>query len=445
MARFRKALLSLGAVSRKSATRDPEASERFLSSLPSLNDELSFLRSRPERRATQNATALSDPLPALPALPALPKGSVESTPYGSHYVVREAFPDDHFHGKVRLGRFSSANLERLMALMQETPCGSTHEQVVFLDTETTGMQGGTGMCPFLVGVGYFEGDEFQMVQYFIRDFDEEPAMLHSLGEFLKRFRLVITYNGAAFDVPLLETRFTLARQENPFAGLAHFDMLFPARRLWRNGHGSCRLAALERELLSFVRGNDDVPGAMIPRVYFDYLQRQYSRALNGVFKHNVHDVVSLAALTIHACDRVTSEPAPLDEPLDLYSLAHLLDDSSEWRRSIDLYEMAQAGDLPEPFRSKTLETLCVLYRRNGDLDRSYSMCTQLMAAEEFSLIGYEGAAIYFERSKGDPESALCVLEEGLRRLEHDAGRKRPRIILHARWQRLQQRVLKGIL
>lgn len=435
MAPFRKALLNLGAVRMKPAIRKPQAPDRLL---PSLQNELAFLRSRPDSRAA-NTAASSEPLPGLPY------GFIESTPNGSHYVVRAAFPDDHFHGKVGLGRFSSADLGRLMSLMQEAPCAATHEQVLFLDTETTGIQGGTGMCPFLVGVGYFEGHEFQMVQYFIRDFDEEPAMLHSLGELLKRFRLVITYNGAAFDVPLLETRFTLARQENPFAGMAHFDMLFPARRLWRNGHGSCRLAALERELLSFLRGNDDVPGAMIPRVYFDYLQHQHSPLLNGVFTHNVHDVVSLAALTIHACDRVTSEPAPLDEPLDLYSLAHLLDDSTEWRRSIDLYEMAQAGDLSEPFRSKTLEALSVLYRRVGDLDRSFSVCTKLMAEEEFSLIGYEGAAIYFERTRGDVESALCVVEEGLRKLEQAADRKRPKIILHARWQRLQQRALKGIL
>ena len=101
-------------------------------------------------------------------------------------------------------------------------------------------------------------------------------MLYALGELMARFDMVVTYNGAAFDIPLLEARFTLARLDTPFTGITHLDLLFSARRLWRNGHGSCRLIALEREMISFMRG-PDVPGSMIPRVYFDYLQHKPAR------------------------------------------------------------------------------------------------------------------------------------------------------------------------
>jgi uncharacterized protein YprB with RNaseH-like and TPR domain len=281
----------------------------------------------------------------------LPPGDVESTPLGSHYAVRAVYSHDYFHGKVRLSRFSSADLECLMALMREKGRATERERIIFLDTETTGAQGGAGICPFLVGVAYFTGDDLHMLQYFIRDFDEEPSMLHALGDLLGRFDLVVTYNGAAFDLPLLESRFTLARLDNFLLNMSHFDLLFTARRLWRNGHGSCRLIALEREMLSFLRGRD-IPGSMIPRVYFDYLRRRPAATLPGVFTHNVHDVVSLAALTVHACDRVTLEPAPLDDPLDLYSLARVIEKSGDWRRSIRLYEMALAGGLPESFREK---------------------------------------------------------------------------------------------
>src|SRR5207244_4337732 len=119
-------------------------------------------------------------------------------------------------------------------------------------------------------------------------------MLLALTQLLERFKLVITYNGAAFDIPLLETRFTLARLDSPFHSakrkrdsaqperMSHFDLLFTARRLWRNGHGSCRLVALEREMISFMRG-PDVPGAMIPRTYFDYLQQRPSATFRSVF------------------------------------------------------------------------------------------------------------------------------------------------------------------
>jgi uncharacterized protein YprB with RNaseH-like and TPR domain len=366
----------------------------------------------------------------------LPPGAVETTPLGSHYTIRVAHPHDYFHGKVRLSRLSPADLETFVALMHGTSHVPSRDRIVFLDTETTGVQSGAGICPFLVGLGYFEGDEFHTLQYFIRDFDEEPSMLYALGELMARFGLIVTYNGATFDIPLLDARFTLARLDSPFKGMPHLDLLVSARRLWRNGHGSCRLVALEREVLSFMRG-PDVPGSMIPRAYFDYLHHKAAPALKGVFSHNVYDVVSLAALTIHACDRVILEPAVLDDPLDLYSLARILQNSRSWVRSVRLYEMALSGGLPEPARQKALENLSIVYRRMGNHERSREMCSELMAYAEFSMTAYESAAIYYERVAGDVESALKIVEEGLRR----ADSKRRREMLQARWDRLQQKVM----
>ena len=366
----------------------------------------------------------------------LPAGDVRSNALGSHYLIRTAYAEDYFHGKVRLSRFSTTDLQCLLNLMRVKGSVPSRDRIVFLDTETTGIQGGAGMCPFLVGVGNFAGGEFQMTQYFIRDFDEEPSMLHALAERLQHFELIVTYNGAAFDLPLLETRFTLARMENPFESMSHFDLLFTARKLWRNGHGSCRLVALENELLSFLRG-PDIPGALIPRAYFDYLQRRPAPALESIFTHNVHDVVSLAALTVHACDRVTFEPAALDEPLDLYSLGRVLDGTADWRRSVQLYEMACRGELPDSIRLKAMENLAVLYRRAGEYERSREICEELMRHRQFSMVGYEGAAIYFERVARDCESAQRVIEEGLARAET----KRWKALLQARWDRLQQKTL----
>jgi uncharacterized protein YprB with RNaseH-like and TPR domain len=367
----------------------------------------------------------------------LPPGEIQATRLGSHYVIRASYPHDHFHGRVRLNRLSSADLESLIHLMGEKAAVPHRNRIVFLDTETTGMHGGTGMCPFLVGLGYLEDDDFQMVQFFIRDFDEEPSMLLALAELLRRFELVITYNGAAFDIPLLETRFTLARLENPFAAMPHFDLLVTARRLWRNGHGSCRLAALERELVAFMRG-PDIPGAMIPRAYFDYLRRRPSVTLRSVFTHNVDDVLSLAALTVHACDRVNFEPAALDNPMDLYSLGRVFENSSDWRRSIRLYEMALTGGIDGPARQKVLENLVVLYRRTGEHERALHICSELMNSPDFSLVGYEGSAIYAERVARDYESALSTLEKALARAESPRVRK----VLQARWDRLRQKIIR---
>jgi len=385
----------------------------------SIREQLGFLRAGPATIAN-----------------ILPPGEVHSNALGSHYYIHKAYPEDYFHGKVRVSRLSSPDLEFLIKLMRQKGSVPDRDRIVFLDTETTGIQGGTGICPFLVGIGFFEGGEFQMVQYFIRDFDEEPSMLLALSNAMQRFDLIVTYNGAAFDIPLLETRFTLARLDNPFACMPHFDLLFTARKLWRNGHGSCRLVALESEMISFLRG-PDVPGALIPRAYFDYLQRRPAPALQSVFTHNVHDVVSLAALTVHACDRVTLEPAALDDPLDLYSLARVLEGSADWRHAIKLYDMALRGEMPEPIRRKTLESLAIVCRRAGEHERTRDICLELMQFAEFSMVGYEGAAIYYERVDRNLEAALRVVEEALTRVESNRWKS----LLQSRWNRLQQKII----
>jgi len=253
--------------------------------------------------------------------------------------------------------------------------------------------------------------------------------------------MVVTYNGATFDIPLLETRFTLAKLPSPFSTMSHLDLLTSARRLWRAGHGSCRLVALEKEITSFLRG-PDVPGAMIPRAYFEFLRRGANQTLQMVFKHNVHDVVSLLALTIAACDRITREPVRLDDPGDLYSLGRLLENSQEWRRSVHLYELALAGGLPPLLRLKVMEHLIVLHRRAGDHERSLALCEQLITGDDFSLAAYEGAAIYHERIAGDNARALEVVEGALVRIGTGSYHERQRTLLKSRWTRLHQKVLR---
>jgi len=418
---FAKALRGLKPPRKIGAEAAPTSPASYDAQLFSLREQLQFLKSGQIRMACTT----------------LPEGEIHSNHLGSHYVMHSVYPEDYFHGRVRLSRFCSAELSSLMMLVRAKGTVPPRDRIVFLDTETTGIQGGTGICPFLVGIGFFVDSEFHMIQYFIRDFDEEPSMLLALAERLNRFELAVTYNGAAFDIPLLETRFTLARMDSPFREMSHFDLLFTARKLWRNGHGSCRLVALENELISFFRG-PDIPGAMIPRAYFDYLQRRPAPALQAVFTHNCQDVISLAALTVHAADRVNFEPAALDEPLDLFSLARMLESSADWQRAIRLYEMALDGGLPDEFHTKALENVAILYRRAGQHERSLAVCKQLLRCSEFSMVGHEGAAIYYERVAQNYEAAVSVLEAGLVR----ATKNRWKRILQMRWDRLQQKRLE---
>jgi uncharacterized protein len=390
----------------------------------SLARQLSFLKSR---------------LPFLLPEPSSIEGDEEITELGRHLVIRNSYDDAQYHGKVRLARFALADLQRFVTVMKHKATAADRDGIVFLDTETTGLQGGTGMVPFLVGLGFFQGDTFHTAQYFIRDFDEEPSMLLALGEFLRRFNLLITYNGMAFDVPLLETRFTMARLNSPLTNLPHLDLLPGARRLWRNGHGSCRLVALEQKIVAFLRG-PDIPGGMIPQTYFDFLQGKGVAVMAKVLKHNFHDIVSLAALTVCACDRVSGDPAELDDPLDLYSLARVMEHTTEWKRALDLYEMALRGDLPQPFLVKASENLAVLSRRAGNHERALSLCEDLMNHSDFSMVGYESAAIHYERREGDAHRALEIVERALDRLKDaPAANRRWLAALQSRRDRLMEK------
>jgi len=390
----------------------------------SLARQLSFLKAR-----------------LLPQEPASIGGDEETTTLGRHLILRSSCDEHHYHGKIRVGRLSIADLQRFLSLMKHKANVTERDSIVFLDTETTGIHGGTGMVPFLVGVGFYQGETFHTAQYFIRDFDEEPSMLLALSKLLERFKLLVTYNGATFDVPLLETRFTLAKLDSPFEGMEHLDLLPGARRLWRNGHGSCRLVALEQKIVSFLRG-PDIPGSMIPKAYFDFLQGRGVSVMASVLKHNLHDIVSLVALTVCATDRTAADPAAFDEPLDLYSLARVMENTAEWKRAAQLYEMAMSAGLPEPFMIRTQESLVVLLRRLGEHARSLALCEKLMEAPVFSMVGHEGAAVHHERIGGVPLRALEVVERALMRLEGAVENKRWVASLHARRERLRQKVLQ---
>ena len=367
----------------------------------------------------------------------LPDGVEQKTPFGTHFVSRTCYDAGHYHGKVRLDRFSCSDLEFLVSMMRQEVRIPERDAIVFLDTETTGIQGGTGTCPFLVGLGFFEGDAWHIQQFFIRDFDEEQSMLHALQEQLSRFRLVVTYNGASFDIPLLESRFVLARLDSPFEMMMHLDLLTSSRRLWRNGYGSCRLTALEARVASFMRG-PDVPGSAIPRAYFDYLRGKYSPVLRGVFTHNTHDIASLAALTVCACDAITAPPAEFDDPLNVFSIAKILEHTSEWKKAAAFYEKAAGGGLPSPLERKAKESLILLCRRAGEHERSLALCEELIPAPDFSFIAYEGAAMYHERIGRNHARALEIVEGALSRLDDRSPSKRWRSSLLARRDRLRQ-------
>ncbi len=253
--------------------------------MPSLDDLRRVIRRIETRRPPCHAAA-----PVQEVL----GGELHDTGEGQILVVRREFPLSHCHGRQLLGAAFEAPLDLLGAVARMDAPPTDARGLLFLDTETTGLAGGTGTYAFLVGAGWLEDERLVLAQYFMRDLDEEGALLAALAPLFERASGVVTFNGAGFDLPLLETRFVLARRRWP-ATLPHLDLLRPSRRVWTGHFADCRLATLEREVLGLERP-DDVPGALIPGLYFDYLRSRRAAPLVRVFEHNRDDVLSLVGL-----------------------------------------------------------------------------------------------------------------------------------------------------
>lgn len=171
------------------------------------------------------------------------------------------------------------------------------ERLLHFDTETTGLAGGTGTRAFVIGAADWVGDGLRIRQLMITTMAAEAAMLEAFAQWLAPETVLVSYNGRCYDAPLLATRYRLARQANPLAGLAHADLLFPVRRRFRGEWENCRLATVERNWLRVLR-EDDLPGSEAPRAWLDYLRGGSARDLRRVLHHNDRDLVSLGELCL---------------------------------------------------------------------------------------------------------------------------------------------------
>ena len=172
------------------------------------------------------------------------------------------------------------------------------DNLLFFDTETTGLSGGTGTRAFMVGASDFVPGGLRVRQLLITHLSAEPAMLRAFAGWLGEDTRLVSYNGRCYDAPLLAARYRLARQGMPLAGIEHLDLLFPTRRRYRGVWENCRLATIERHALGIVR-EDDLPGSEAPGAWLQYLRGGDAGLLRRVLQHNFQDVVTLAHLLLH--------------------------------------------------------------------------------------------------------------------------------------------------
>jgi uncharacterized protein YprB with RNaseH-like and TPR domain len=291
---------------------------------------------------------------------------------------------------------------------------------VFLDLETTGLSGGTGTVPFLVGLAYYRDERFRVTQFFLDEMGEEAGLIGELTRFIQDmgFKSLVTYNGKAYDLPLIETRFALHRAACPLRGLPHLDFLFSARSLWKHKYESCTLFNLARQIVQAER-SEDIPGGEIPLRYFQYIRSGDFSLIEPILYHNQEDLLSLLGLVVAGAilverNREASARGEADA-MDLYGVARLFERAGDTTTSAALLEKALAGGrgLSAETSQMARKKLSRHFKRNKDWDKALPFWQGIAAGETVDCDCFRELSMYFEHTAKDYEEALRVATEGL--------------------------------
>jgi len=340
--------------------------------------------------------------------------TVQRNRFGEHLVIRRWFatPEQCLHaGDARAQQALSLLLSENAAAQKQNlkkrraPCDAAlaadPSQWLFLDTETTGLVGGSGTYAFLVGLAWWDSGGIQLEQLFMRDFGEEHSLLLALDERLAERRVLVTFNGKSFDWPLLETRFRMTRSIAPRTPATHLDFLHPARQLWRPRLSSVRLSELERHVLHVSPGSKldwtrdgDMNSGDIPEAYFSFVRGGLCAPLVPVFQHNQMDLRGLAALAGHILEilagpqesdgaAVGGENISLGEneahrSLDMYGLSRLLKQRGEHGRARKVSQAALTAGLPAEHDRAARRDLARFAKRAGDFPGAVELWESLL-------------------------------------------------------------------
>ncbi len=381
-------------------------------------EQLNYLRARMALIDRKYATA-----PAAPPPPVEPErdhveewlsGEEIENAGGKHYVSYRAWERHRRHGSMDISTLQELPDDLLGAVSEGTVPPSPPGRWCFLDTETTGLAGGSGTYAFLIGVGWVDETGFRLKQYFLREPGEEASALEALEEQLSRFDVMVTYNGKSYDQPLLETRFRMARRRPPFDRLAHMDLLHGSRRLWKLRFDSCRLMELEHQILGVER-QGDVPGELIPYLYFDYLRKGEILRLVPVFHHNAIDVLTLACLTaiVPYAFRDPRE-AKLVHGAEMLGLARWLWKAERHQEALDWMRQAVERRLPDALLFRAHWDMAQLERKLNRPDAALAAYVNLAASRNaFQAQALEELAKHYEHRERNYAMALEFTRQAL--------------------------------
>ncbi|HXQ27004.1 MAG TPA: ribonuclease H-like domain-containing protein [Candidatus Acidoferrales bacterium] len=380
-----------------------------------------FARLAALRPARKSGISLDDrPRGTVPEIPEgagrlaeLLGAAPQTNRFGEHLALRRWFSDP-IGGEPNLcapdDKLDAAAL-RLLA-PGAADCVSDPREWLFLDTETTGLAGGTGTYPFLIGIAWWDAGGLEVEQFFMREQSEEHSLLVALAERMAERRVLVTFNGKSFDWPLLETRYRMTRTINAPVPRAHLDFLHPARNLWRLRIGSVRLAELERQILGWNRGTD-VMSEMIPSIYFDYLRGGPAEPLIPIFHHNQMDLRGLAALATRVLSLLGDPETHGQDALELFGVSRICERRGEAARARSLYQRSIASTLPPETDRAARRSLARLAKREGDHELARELWNGMLGNSREGLEAYEQLAIHYEHRAREPHRAAALAREAL--------------------------------
>ena len=272
------------------------------------------------------------------------------------------------------------------------------QDLLFIDTETTGLSGGAGTLAFLVGLAYVEDDRVIVEQRLLHDFPDESEMLVWLTGHLTRCRTLISYNGKAFDMPLLESR-RITNRFAPWPAAEHLDLLFITRRLYGRRLDDCSLKSIERSVLDLHR-TEDIPSHLIPDAYFRFVRDRDDSRISGIIDHNRQDLLSLVGILKEALDRVEEETL-IEHQVDIFSLGMHLEKIGDTVGAIDSYRRARAEGRGST-RYRSSHRLATLLRKVGDREGAAGVWESLIREyPSHGPVAYEEFAKHLEHGTGD--------------------------------------------
>lgn len=368
---------------------------------------------------------------------------------GEYLCAEYHYPLTHFHGRFHLGALRCENLQALCGVLKDQAllCPAELRSLLFMDTETTGLHGGTGTYAFMIGLGYFTEDEFVLCQYMMEDYHQELALLAAVDEKIQEHTHLVTFNGKTFDWPLLESRFTFHRMRGGRRPV-HVDLLHPARRYYKQRLENCRLGSLEEAVLGFGRA-EDISGAEVPALFFRYVEERDGRLIAPVFRHNHWDILTLVTLLTHLTQAYCDPEEVLGTAEDLFSAGKIHADLGEYEQAVACLNHSLRIASSNQLKQEILTHLSYIYKYLGRFEEACSIWQNFVQSmSNMRLSPYLELAKYFEHQCRDYRKALQITEAARElllghRRHYSAARFKERLAeLDHRRERLEKKCVK---